>query len=330
MAFFDMPLEKLRKYRPPTAPPKDFDAFWARTLKETARFPLASRFERIREPAYRNVEAYDVTFGGYLGQPVKGWFVRPAARPGSPTSGAGGCLPCIVSYIGYGGGRGLPADHMTYAAAGIAHFVMDTRGQGSSGAPGDTPDPVGGGPQASGFMTRGVESPDNYFYRRVYTDAARAVEAAAEAPGVDPRRIGVTGGSQGGGITRAAAGLMGGKVKIAMPDVPFLCHFRRAVAIVDSMPYFEITNYLKAHRDLVEQTFRTLSYFDGMHLASRIKARCLFSVGMMDNTCPPSTVWAAYNAVKAPKEIRVYEFNNHEGGGGFQTLARLQFATKHL
>ena len=322
MAFFDMPLEKLRRYRPPTAPPKDFDSFWRRTLAETARFPLAARFERVREPFYRSVEVYDVTFGGYQGQPVKGWYIRPA--------GAGGGLPCVVSYIGYGGGRGLPTDHMTYAAGAIAHFVMDTRGQGSSGAPGHTHDPVGSGPQASGFMTRGVESPDTYYYRRVYTDAARAVEAAAEAPGVDGRRLGVAGGSQGGGITLAAAALAGKKVKIAMPDVPFLCHFRRAVELIDTMPYFEITNYLKAHRDLAEQTFRTLSYFDGMHLASRIKARCLFSVGLMDNVCPPSTVWAAYNAVKAPKEIRIYEFNNHEGGGGFQTLARLRFAAKHL
>jgi cephalosporin-C deacetylase len=236
----------------------------------------------------------------------------------------------VVTYVGYGGGRGLPVDHMTFAAAGLAHLVMDTRGQGSSWSPGDTPDPVGSGPQASGFMTRGVESPQTYYYRRVYTDAARAVEAAAEAPGVDPRRIGVAGGSQGGGITIAAAALLGKRVRIAMPDVPFLCNFRRAVELIDTMPYFEITNYLKAHRDQVERTFRTLSYFDGMHLAARIRARCLFSVALMDNVCPPSTVFAAYNVVKAPKELRLYEFNNHEGGGGFQTLARLQFAVKHL
>jgi cephalosporin-C deacetylase len=317
-----MPLEKLQQYRPPTPAPKDFDAFWRRTLAETAKHPLAAKFDRVKDAAYRAVEVYDVTFGGYLGQPVKGWYIRPGGQS-KP-------LPCVVSYVGYGGGRGLPVDHMAFAAAGLAYMVMDTRGQGSSWSPGDTADPVGSGPQASGFMTRGIESPDTYYYRRVFTDAVRAVEAAAEAPGVDARRIAVAGGSQGGGITIAAAALSGDKVRLAMPDVPFLCNYRRAVNLVDSMPYNEITQYLKAHRDLVEQTFRTLAYFDGMHFATRIKARCLFSVGLMDTICPPSTVYSAYNSVKAPKEIRIYEFNNHEGGGGFWSLARLQFAVKHL
>jgi cephalosporin-C deacetylase len=322
MAFFDMPLEKLQSYMPPSRPPKDFDAFWKRTLARTRACPLAPRFERVEDPVYHSVEAYDVTFGGYEGQPVKGWFIRPVngRRP----------LPCMVTYIGYGGGRSLPVDHLTFAAAGVSQLVMDTRGQGSVWSPGDTPDPVGGGPQVGGFMTRGVESPDTYYYRRVFMDGARAVEAAAYAPGVDAGRIGVVGGSQGGGIALAVAGLLGSKVRVAVPDVPFLCNFRRATQIIDTMPYGEISQYLKTHRGRVEQTFRTLSYFDGMHFAPKIKARCLFSVGLMDTICPPSTVYAAYNVVKAPKEIRVYEFNSHEGGGAFQTLARLQFVVKHL
>lgn len=325
MPYFDLPLEKLRKYRSPEKEPADFDRFWAQTLQEARQYSLAARFEPINDRIYRSVEVFDVTFNGYGGQPIKGWLLLP--------TGADGRLPCLVSYIGYGGGRSLPIDHLAPAVAGFAHFVMDTRGQGSSWSPGDTPDyaePQANSPQYPGFMTRGIDSPQTYYYRRVFTDAVRAVEAAAEHPKVDRQRIGVMGGSQGGGIAIAAAGLLGRAVKLCMPDVPFLCHYRRAMTLVDSYPYQEIVQYLKIHRDRVEQVFRTLAYFDGVHFARRIRARCLFSVGLMDMTCPPSTVFAAYNEVRAPKEMRIYDFNTHEGGGVFQAVERLRFAARYL
>jgi cephalosporin-C deacetylase len=75
-----------------------------------------------------------------------------------------------------------------------------------------------------------------------------------------------------------------------MPDVPFLCHFERAVDISDTDPYAEITRYLSVHRGAVRQTFATLSYFDGVNFARRAAAPALFSVALMDQTCPPSTV----------------------------------------
>src|SRR5690606_40367495 len=63
--------------------------------------------------------------------------------------------------------------------------------------PGDTGDPVGHGPAQPGFLTRGLEDPDGYYYRRLYTDAARAVDAARALPGADPEKVVVAGTSQG-------------------------------------------------------------------------------------------------------------------------------------
>ena len=118
-------------------------------------------------------------------------------------------------------------------------------------------------------------------------------------------RIAVTGGSQGGGITLAVGGLVaagaGRAVKVAMPDVPFLCHYRRATEIVDTHPYQEIVRFCKIHRDKMETVFRTLSYFDGVNFAARAKAQALFSVALMDDICPPSTVFAAYNHYQGAK-----------------------------
>jgi cephalosporin-C deacetylase len=157
----------------------------------------------------------------------------------------------------------------------------------------------------------------------VFSDAVRAVEAARAHEAVDANRVAVTGGSQGGGITLAAAGLT--ETQAAMPDVPFLCHYRRATQIVGSYPYAEISNFCKVHRDKVETVFTTLSYFDGVNFSARANAAALFSVGLMDDICPPSTVYAAYNHYAGPKEIRAYEYNNHEGGGNLQTVEKLKF-----
>jgi len=317
---FDMPLKQLKTYLPPREEPPDFDAFWQQTLAEARSFPLDAVFEPV-DYGLRTVETFDVTFNGYGGQPIKGWFLLPRQRSGP--------LPCVVEYIGYSGGRGFPTDWLLWSSAGYAHLVMDTRGQGyNNRLQGDTPDCelAGSNPQYPGFMTRGVLDPKTYYYRRVFTDGVRAVEAARSHPDVDAGRIAITGRSQGGGITVAIGGLAP-SVAVVMPDVPFLCHFRRATTVTDAHPYSEIVEYCKAHRDQVDAVFQTLSYFDGMNFAARSKGQALFSVALMDLICPPSTVFAAYNHFAGPKDIRIYRFNDHEGGGNFQQVEQVKFLT---
>jgi cephalosporin-C deacetylase len=113
-----------------------------------------------------------------------------------------------VQYQGYGGGRGLAHQEVLFGLAGFAHLVMDTRGQGSTWSPGDTLDPDDpGDPSHPGFMTRGILDPARYYYRRLFTDAVRAIEAVRSHPDVDPSRVAISGGSQGGGMALAAAAL---------------------------------------------------------------------------------------------------------------------------
>jgi len=319
---FDMPLEQLQTYLPPRTEKPDFDEFWSRTISAARQHPLGAVFVPA-ETGLKLLEVFDVTFNGYGGQPIKGWLLLPRQRSGP--------LPCVVEYTGYGGGRGHPHDWLFWPNAGYATLAMDIRGQGSSWRIGDTPDleTEGGNPQYSGFMTRGVLRPETYFYRRLFTDAVRAVEAVRAHPAVDPKRVAVTGGSQGGGITLAAAGLVP-DVTLALPDVPFLCHYRRAAELVDTDPYNEIARYCKNHRDKIETVFNTLTYFDGMNFAARAQAEALFSVGLMDTICPPSTVFAAYNHYAGQKDIRIWQFNNHEGGQNYQDAEKLKFVNEHF
>jgi cephalosporin-C deacetylase len=318
MPQYDLSLEELRAYEPPRDEPADFDAFWATTVAEARAHRPATAFEPV-DFGLRTIESFDVTFSGYGGQPIRGWLLLPRNRSGR--------LPVIVRYIGYGGGRGVPFDWLAWASAGYANFVMDTRGQGSSWLRGDTADaePEGSSPHYPGFLTRGILDPRTYYYRRVFVDAVLAVEAVCEHPAVDPDRLIVAGASQGGGISLAVAGLAQEAVRAALVDVPFLSHFRRAVAVTDTEPYVELTRYLSAHRLAEQQVFRTLSYADVRNFAARATAPALFSVGLMDTIAPPSTVFAAFNAYAGPKEIEVWPYTGHDAPDSHQLMRQLEF-----
>lgn len=316
----DMPEAELRVYRSSQREPEDFDAFWAATLAESravggevTAVPVATGLATL--------DTFDVTFPGYAGEPVKAWLRRPR--------GADGPLPAVVEYVGYGGGRGHVLENLLWASAGYAHLLMDARGQGSVWSRGDTPDSGPAAPQVPGVMTRGIEHPSTYYYRRFFTDAVRAVDAARALPAVDPARIAVLGHSQGGGTALAVAALSPG-LRAVVAHAPFLCDFPRAVLITDARPYREITDYLAIHRRRSEAVHHTLSYVDGVNFAPRSRVPARFSAALMDDITPPSTVFAAHNAYAGPKEIAIWPYNTHNSGGPDDTEETLHFLRTHL
>ncbi|GAB3246954.1 acetylxylan esterase [Kineosporia babensis] len=304
MGYADLPLDQLRRYQSEVTRPDDFDEFWQRTLKESRAAAAETRLEPV-DNRLTTVDTWDVTFSGFGGQPVKGWLHLPANRGEAP-------LPGIVEYIGYTGGRGLPHERLGWALAGYAHFVMDTRGQG-----GDTDDAGGSGsPSVPGYLTQGWRSPEDHFYRRLITDAALAVDAVRGLDAVDSSRVLTHGISQGGGLA-ISGGVLGG-AQAVLADVPFLCDFPRAAWISTRAPYDEIVHFLLRRRERADRLFQTLAYVDAVNFARQAGVPALFSVALMDPTCPPSTVYGAYNAWSGEKSIREYPYNQHEGGQGYQ------------
>ncbi|WP_210508525.1 acetylxylan esterase [Naasia sp. SYSU D00057] len=322
MPFTDLPLDVLSSYRPEVEEPADFDEFWRATIEEAR----GAEGEVVRRPVSTPITELiveDLEFPGFAGEPIRGWILRP--RSENP-------LPTVIEYIGYNGGRGVVGERLNWAVSGYAHILMDTRGQGSGwGTGGDTRDPYGSGPSVEGFMTKGIETPETYYYRRLYTDAVRLVDAVRKFDFVDPDRIAVTGASQGGGIALAVAGLVPHLLRAAMPDVPFLSHFRRAVEATPERPFTEITRYLATHRDVEQSVFSTLSYFDGANFARRATVPALFSVALMDGIVIPSTVYAAFNRyAHEDRGITVYPYNGHEGGQLHQWVRQAEWLPARL
>jgi cephalosporin-C deacetylase len=297
----------------------DFDEFWRSTL-DTYLVKVPEYTLTPAQSPLTLVSVHDITVAGFNSDPIKGWFIQPQGRDEK--------TPCIIFYDGYGGGRGLPHEWLFWANVGYRVLVMDTRGQGGGFRVSHTPDgSYPRDPQSPGFMTSGILDRENYYYRRVYVDAVSFVEVAKVLPGVDTERIVVAGGSQGGGIALAAASLADG-VFAAMPDVPFLCHFKKATEMVDTYPYHEITSYLRINRDKVEKVFETLSYFDNLNLVKRASCPALFSIGMHDPVCPPDTIFAVRNNYSGAVTTSIYEYNTHEGGSVAHQLVQAQWLSE--
>ena len=306
MSWADLTPDELERHRPDIPEPADFDASWAETIAAARahdigleRAPFAARLA--------TVDVEDATFRGFDGQPIRAWIIVPR-------NAGTGRLPSVVQYVGYGGGRSFPYDWLFWPSAGYLTLVMDTRGQGSAWSPGETPDRGDdGGPHYPGFVTRGIGDPSTHYYRRLYTDAVRAVDAIRAHPGADPERTIIAGASQGGGMALAAAAFAP-DLRAALIDVPFLCDIERAITITDELPYVELARYLGVHRDKVAETLATVRYVEGVHLARRARVPALFSVGLTDLITPPSTVYAAYNHYAGPKEMRVWPYSGHDAG----------------
>lgn len=297
--------------------PADFDEFWTATIAETRRHPLEVTVQP-HDTGLAVIDVFDVTFRGFGGTRIRAWLRVPrgASRP----------LPGLVQFYGYGNGRGHALRDLRWAAAGYAHLAVDVRGQGHGDTDDDLPD---GGPSAGGFLTRGLRSPYEYFYRRVFADGVRAVEALRSLDRVDAARVGVVGASQGGGIALAIAGLVP-DLAAAIIQAPFLCGLDRAADLSREAPYSLLAQHFADRRTEVATALDTLRYFDGINHAKRAQAPALLSTGLRDGITPPETVLPAFHAYAGDKRVALWPYNGHEAGGELDEQNAIDFAAALL
>lgn len=297
MPSIDMPLEQLRQYKPPLYREFDFESFWESTSAEALKQPINAELIPY-DLRTRGLVCYAVRFDGFKGGRIAGWYVRPESR---------GKFPGVCIYHGYSNRGTRPLDMLALAGQGICVLSMDCRGQ--NGQSQDTAAYPEG--HYMGWMTKGIRDPRTYYYRNVYGDALRALELLAHREEVDANRIAITGISQGGGLSLAVAALSDRPI-LALPDIPFLCDYRRAIEIAQAGPYPEIPSFLKGFPHLYETALRTLSYYDCVNLAPWIRCKTIISNCLWDDVCPPSTIFGAYNHISAEKRMDIYPYHKHE------------------
>ncbi len=304
MPLVDMPLDQLKTYTGRNPRPADFDAYWDRARAEMHAIDpqLALIPSSFTAP---NAECFDLYFTGVGGARVYAKYLRPknADAPG----------PGLVLLHGYTGNSGDWQDKLAYVGQGFSVVALDCRGQGGLS------EDVGGvkGPTTNGHIIRGLDdAPEKLLFRAIYLDCAQLAGILLGMPEVDPARVGVTGGSQGGGLTLACAALEP-RLTRAAPIFPFLCDYQRVWEMDLSVgAYAELRTFFRQFDPRHEREadiFTRLGYIDVQHLAPRIKAHTLMGVGLMDTICPPSTQFAAYNKITAPKELIIYPDYGHEG-----------------
>ncbi len=312
MPMLDMPVEQLESYMGTNPKPADFDEYWEKALKELADTPADVEYipANIKVPGFL---CYEMYFTGTRGARIHCRFVRPEKIEGK--------IPAVLRFHGYTGNAGDWYDQLSYAAAGCAVYAIDVRGQGGTSQ--DTNMVKNG--TLDGHIVRGLadEDPQKLFYRDVYLDCKRLAEIAIEQDFCDTTRVCAVGGSQGGALTIAAASLEP-RITHAAPHVAFLCDYKRVWemdldkdAYIGLKDHFRHFDPLHLHED---EIFTKLGYIDLQYLAPRIKARTLMSTCLLDNICPPSTQYAAYNRMTCEKYHLVFPDYGHEDPWGFKDL----------
>lgn len=313
MPVIDKPLEELRLYRGINPRPADFDAYWASALQEldaTDPEPELVRTDEIHPP---NAEAFDLWFRGVGGARLYAKYLRPrhSSTPG----------PAVLMFHGYTGGSGDWADKLAYTGQGLAVAALDCRGQGGRS---EDNTPVKGNTHHGHFIRGLDDAPEKLLFRRIFLDTVQLARVVMSFPEIDAARVGSHGGSQGGALSIACAALEP-RIARCVSVFPFLSDYRRVWEMdLAKDAYVELRNFFRMfdpRHEREDEIFTRLGYIDVKNLAPRIKARVLMGLSLMDPICPPSTQFAVFNNITAPKDAVIYPDFAHEALPGFNDRA---------
>jgi len=273
----------------PSAPaPADFDAFWAAKKKQLAAVPVNPQLTPVKSPQ-AGIEAFDLQADA-VGSKVSGYFARPAgAKPKS--------LPAILTVHGAGVRSSILDGTVNWAKEGVLALDINAHGL-PNGKEKAFYDGLAAG-ELKTYRTAGRESRETIYFLGMFQRLLRAIDFLAAQPEWDGKTLVVYGSSQGGYQAIVAAGL-DPRVTFFAAGVPAGCDHTGALAgRIAGWPKFVPTGEKVTPEGVVE----AVKYFDCVNFAARAKAPAIFTVGFIDTTCPPTSVYAAYNALRGQKQI---------------------------
>ena len=303
MPIVDMPLEKLKVYQGRNPKPADFDAFWDKSIKEL--YAVDPNFKMEKANIKSNIgDCYYISFTSIQGAKITGKMVKPKNIEGK--------VPAIIGFHGLGGCCWSFNALITYASQGYAMFTMDSRGQG-----GGSEDVGGPGTSQVTMFMRGFDGePEQMYLRNLFLDTAQIARIVLGLDYVDENRVGVMGGSQGGGLSIACAALEP-RIARCCSTYPYMSDYKRVWEMdLAKGAYDGLKNYFRnrdPRHEREDEIFEKLGYVDIQFLAPKVKANVMMATGLMDTTCPPSTQFAMYNKLTCEKQVVIYPDFGHEG-----------------
>ncbi len=288
--------EQIRTF---TAMPQDFEKFWQKAVKEARKVPLEPEFWDVPDATNSKVKTQlvrlhvgkDKWLQGYLSQPTDG-----------------GKHPVVLCPPGAGSKKITPSDYFPNEGCIYLKIEIHDNDQRLPDAAYEDMRQK----KCDGYMSRGMQSPDTYYYKDVYAGCVRAVDFLCSLPGWDGKNVIVTGGSQGGALTIVTAAL-NEKVTMCAPFYPALCDLTGFLhQRAGGWPKF-FSGFYKDGRTTVadDVAVETLKYFDVVNFARLLKVPTFMSWGYNDDTCSPTSVWAAWNEITAPKLCDITPSSGH-------------------
>jgi cephalosporin-C deacetylase-like acetyl esterase len=276
--------------KPSVGLPADFTTFWESAKKELSRVPLNARMTLIPERCTENVNVYLVNLQNIGNSRLYGIISIPRKE---------GKYPAILEVPG-AGVRAYSPD-VNLAERGVITFVIGIHGVPVTMDPGVYFD-LGGGALRE-YWTFNMDNKDRYYYKRVYLGCVRANDFITSLPQFDGTNLAVMGGSQGGALSIITASL-DPRVRYLAAQYPALCDVTGYLSgRAGGWPHFFDKNNVMYHN--IKEKLETIQYYDVVNFAREIKVPGFYTWGFNDETCPPTSMYAAYNMINAPKTLHL-------------------------
>lgn len=300
------------RIRPAARMPADFDAFWKAGKQELARVPVDAKLTQAERYSDADVEAYKINLANIGGTRVYGWISVP--RKAGP-------FPAVLVVPGAGVYPQGPAAGFAKQGAlsmNISVHDMDVD------LPAAAYTAASEGPLRA-YPHQGKADREKFYYRRVILGCVRAIDYLTSRPDWNRKHVAVVGGSQGGALSFITGGV-DPRVTAIAPNVAAMCdHTGFTLNRVSGWPQLA-ANVPEEERAAVA---RASAYYDAVNFARRFRGPALAGVGFIDTTCPPTTVYAAYNSLRGPREMITSPLMGHSTDPRF-TARQARFLAEHF
>ncbi|MBE7173930.1 MAG: acetylxylan esterase [Williamsia sp.] len=282
--------------QPTVQKPADFEAFWDGGKKTLGQLPIDAKMTLLPDRSSALTNVYQVSLQGYGRSRLYGILAVPKKE---------GKYPALLEVPG-AGIRPYGPD-LDMADKGMIVLTIGIHGIPVTLDPGVYADLSAGALQNYQFFN--ADNRDKYYYKRVYLNCIRANDFLVSLPQYDGQTLAVTGGSQGGALSIITASLD--------PRVKWLAAYYPALSDLSGYlngraggwPHFYSESNMQFYN--TEAVKKTLPYYDVVNFARNLKTEGQYSWGFNDETCPPTSMYAAYNVIQAPKNLFKYPDTGH-------------------